>query len=641
MNKKEYLPEMSYVGQTRAKSLFSNTIALLCSAIDEVAESFEVKEPIFPPRVAAVGARGSGKTTVLRAAKEALGQNPYYYVLDSIIDPSVLRENKSLLQVIIALLFSSFQKHAAEDVFFKKQDLLNQRDQLLRQFEKVNRLVYYETSLEPDSGYEDSAFSLADFAGLFTLESKIGDLVRGFLDLVNAVEKAGDSKNLRSISKKDIVIFVDDFDLCPHNLPLAIKQIISYLEVDHLILVFAYDKESLQAIIDYKSAHAFDPVTNQSLQQDIDHLRENIASSYMEKFVPSVREIPVRVNADHSFYRKALPSLLVGDAEGRYSATQSAKEFFADILGNPNSIRRANSTINIQIRDGLILSEGGIRPSFRFSSKATPRIIAGLIQDIYQLNLGESELQRGWNPVSLSEMLYWPLTARKTRKMREGVQIALCKAWLYLNRHHRPADIRRLQIEKYEDILIVSPSFSHEEGKLEIRVARFSGLNVTLSPFLFYIMSVARNVFTGGDTDFGVQYYNLIRDSGLCPMWMPADPDYGSVFAEIDVQFTQYFYSDEFNTSIDLIRRFVPATKHGIQSDRSSSADYLAFKRGLLSILNGPFSYWLFGSDNAKKKLKELLMSDKDGSSFLGTENRESFALVSGLVDAVARARKQ
>jgi len=195
--------------------------------------------------IAFCGERGTGKSSAMISFAQSLlklNDSKVFYTGKNlisknfhtikVIDPSLFEEHENIFEVILAQLFSSFEKELNKK---EKESELNAKRELLEQFEKVYENL--QTIRKDGQKYDGEALeTLNKLACGANLRQNFKELVRLYLNFIVGNEKSDDAY---------LVIPIDDFDLNVKASAEMAEQIRKYLMIPRVILLMAVKIEQL------------------------------------------------------------------------------------------------------------------------------------------------------------------------------------------------------------------------------------------------------------------------------------------------------------------------------------------------------------------------------------------------------------
>ncbi|WP_456314819.1 hypothetical protein [Pseudomonas shirazensis] len=239
-----------------------------------------------------VGERGQGKSSSMISFLRGLTEkkkNDVFFIEDTIvntafttidlIDPSLFKGKETLIEIILAKMFSKF-KYSLENNSTIIQD--DDRRKLVNLFQQVFENLKYINNR--DGIYtEDSLDSLIKLSTSSNLKESFEELVTKFLQVM--------SKD----KSKFLVIAVDDFDLKTEGVHDMLEDIRRFLISKNIILLIACNLEQLKQSIKANIYSEFlkQVGNNVSILNNIVNSSEitGKATKYIEKLIPENRRI--------------------------------------------------------------------------------------------------------------------------------------------------------------------------------------------------------------------------------------------------------------------------------------------------------------------------------------------------------------
>ncbi len=239
-----------------------------------------------------MGDRGTGKTSTMLSflnyllkidkVKEHLDEDyhkkleEYEFITIDVIDPSFLEKNESILETVIAKMFSKFQENLDNYSFEDKKEFI-------KQFQNIYRAIRLMTinkseKLKNDAYSEDIIESLVGLASSSNMRECISELVDVFLD------KMGNGRN----TKKFLIIPIDDLD---NNLKQSVEiaeQIRKYLMIPNVIILMSLKGEQLKDSVEETFYNNYRNLTEKGRLSDDP---KQMAEKYLEKLIPNGRKI--------------------------------------------------------------------------------------------------------------------------------------------------------------------------------------------------------------------------------------------------------------------------------------------------------------------------------------------------------------
>lgn len=253
--------------------------------------------------IAFCGERGEGKSSAMftfinslndldeKILKDAGLENSkvkeVYFKSPIVIDPSQFDGVHNILDIILAKLYEKFsniymdEKHDIEEYL---------KEELLHQFQKVYRQV---SMISNQSKMLDDEF---DYEGNIGKLSKLGEstrLKKDFRRLLELYLKLKDNSRNKNSKKQQIIIAIDDLDLCSSNAYKMAEQIRKYLILPQVVIVMAVKIEQLELCVQEKNLSDFEKTIKVLGRDNIKIHNEVIGMSerYVSKLIPKARRI--------------------------------------------------------------------------------------------------------------------------------------------------------------------------------------------------------------------------------------------------------------------------------------------------------------------------------------------------------------
>ncbi len=260
--------------------------------------------------IAFCGERGEGKSSAMCTFIKSLSNideeilDDMQIELDSIkntyfdepiiIDPSQFDDVHNILDIVLAKIYEKFK----EDYEENEEVLERQKEELLNQFQKVYRQV---SMINNQSKMLDDEF---DYEGNIGKLSKLGESTRLKTSLKKLLELYLEfRKNIGNGKKKgnhQIIIAIDDLDLCSANAYKMAEQIRKYLILPQIVIVMAVKIEQLELCVQERNLMDFEKVFKAYEKSNEDNNKSNskiygeifgMAERYVSKLIPKARRI--------------------------------------------------------------------------------------------------------------------------------------------------------------------------------------------------------------------------------------------------------------------------------------------------------------------------------------------------------------
>lgn len=238
--------------------------------------------------IAFCGERGTGKSSAMITFAQSLlklndskdfyaGKNlitKNFHTIQ-VIDPSLFEEHENIFEVILAQLFSSFEKELNKK---EKESELNTKRELLEQFEKVYENL--QTIRKNGQKYDGEALeTLNKLACGANLRQNFKELVRLYLKFIVKKENCDNAY---------LIIPIDDFDLNINAAAEMAEQIRKYLMIPRVIVLMAVKIEQLADAKEQQVRKDFETLIKAGT---LNESPKNITLQYVTKLIPNGRRI--------------------------------------------------------------------------------------------------------------------------------------------------------------------------------------------------------------------------------------------------------------------------------------------------------------------------------------------------------------
>lgn len=299
--------------------------------------------------IAFCGERGEGKSSAMMTFVNAVysnreRKNPVFsscrhlentfFSEPLLIDPSQFDDVHNVLDLILARIFQDFDRRCDYGVQYADE---RTRERLLDRFQTVYRYISLVNNqkqmLDDEFDYEGNISKLTKLGESTNLKKAMAELIRDYLDFRNKNEK-----------NQQLIIAIDDLDLCSANAYKMAEQIRKYLIIPQVTVVISVRIEQLELCIREKNLRDFrklyenrDDEVYQQLNQEI----QTMAERYMAKLIPKQRRIylPKVQSFDdvHILYMNSSDGGILWDsaASGNLGTSDSASQRTSS--GSPNA----------------------------------------------------------------------------------------------------------------------------------------------------------------------------------------------------------------------------------------------------------------------------------------------------------------
>lgn len=266
--------------------------------------------------VGIVGERGSGKSSLLHTACEAL-RSDNFYLLD-VLDPNVFDDSMSILELFVSQIYRKLQE--TEENNFDADDY-ESMDLHRRLKEIIKLLSDYQSGKE--NFYQTHTYSdlLENIMHRVNMPTLIHDLVKNFLEFARRSRK-------NHAAYAGLVLCIDDVDLVSNDKVYSLLEDIRKYLAGNIIVITAF-----------RSSQLFDAVLNEKLGENeeligqdsvtIDDIRDQVAR-YLEKLIPVHNRIQL-LDAD-DLLGKTYYKIFYGLMEQRISSDEELKKTLDNVL---------------------------------------------------------------------------------------------------------------------------------------------------------------------------------------------------------------------------------------------------------------------------------------------------------------------
>lgn len=250
--------------------------------------------------IAFCGERGEGKSSVMmsfvKAAYEYDGSDgdsifadcenikKAYFAEPIVIDPSMLDGVHNVLDIVLATLYQKFK-----DLYDDNNQLMEayEREKLLDQFQKVYKsvsLINNQDKMRDDEyDYEGNISKLSRLGQSTGLKDELRKLIRIYMEVMPRAQ-AG-NKNAGNL-----LIAIDDLDLCSSHAYKMAEQIRKYLIIPHVAIVMAIKVEQLELCVREQNLSNYKNVIQMKEQEEgIVGEVAGMSERYVAKLIPKAR----------------------------------------------------------------------------------------------------------------------------------------------------------------------------------------------------------------------------------------------------------------------------------------------------------------------------------------------------------------
>ncbi len=275
----------------------------IAGALKETEKEKEVcswKESDFENNIIAFcGERGEGKSSVMMSFANAVyeDKNKKNIIFEEcknlknlkfaepiLIDPSLFDDVHNVLDIVLAKLFRRFCAYYENN----NQSVREQaRERLLNRFQTVYRYVSLinnqKQMLDDEFDYEGNISKLKKLGESSALKEELEKLVKEYLKVIGGCEK-----------ESQLLLAIDDLDLCSANAYKMTEQIRKYLIIPHVFIVISVKIEQLELCIREKNLKDFQEIyknKEENIYGQLNREVEVMAERYVAKLIPKKRRI--------------------------------------------------------------------------------------------------------------------------------------------------------------------------------------------------------------------------------------------------------------------------------------------------------------------------------------------------------------
>ncbi len=247
--------------------------------------------------IAFCGERGAGKSSVMMTFVNAVygkrdneifseckNLGGTYFAEPVLIDPSLFDDVHNVLDIVLAKIFQNFY-----DCYNNNNQFADERtrERLLDRFQKVYRYVSLinnqEQMLDDEFDYEGNISKLTKLGESTKLKEELTELIKDYLDFMEKRQ-----------GKKQLIIAIDDLDLCNSNAYKMAEQIRKYLIIPQVCIVISIRIEQLELCVREKNLKEFKQLYKNRDSEIYAQLNKEVqimAERYISKLIPMQRRI--------------------------------------------------------------------------------------------------------------------------------------------------------------------------------------------------------------------------------------------------------------------------------------------------------------------------------------------------------------
>lgn len=250
--------------------------------------------------IAFCGERGEGKSSAMMTFVNAVYEkdknkaffsaysnlNQVYFEEPILIDPSMFDDVHNVLDIVLAKIYRKFSEYYERDNQCTDE---RTKDRLVDQFQKVYRYVSLinnqKQMLDDEFDYEGNISKLSKLGNSTKLKEELSKLVKEYLEFK--------AKN-QNKEVPQMIIAIDDLDLCSSNAYKMTEQIRKYLVIPNVSIVISVKIDQLELCIRERNLRDFEKTYQSRLDDVYGHLNQEVqtmAERYVAKLIPRQRRI--------------------------------------------------------------------------------------------------------------------------------------------------------------------------------------------------------------------------------------------------------------------------------------------------------------------------------------------------------------
>lgn len=208
-----------------------------------------------------------------------------------IVDPSQFDEVHNILDIILAKLYRNFSKKYNENNRCADEYIINElQDQFQKVYREVSMINNQAKMLDDEFDYEGNIGKLSKLGESTGLKEDFQKLIKQYLTFIRKFSVEGRGT-------QNLIIAVDDLDLCNSNAYKMAEQIRKYLIIPQIVIVMAVRIEQLEMCVEENTIAGFKGIVGVSKQYDQGEQRrinteiQSMSERYVAKLIPKARRI--------------------------------------------------------------------------------------------------------------------------------------------------------------------------------------------------------------------------------------------------------------------------------------------------------------------------------------------------------------
>ena len=240
------------------------------------------------------------------------------------IDPSMFDDVHNILDIVLAKIFGKFSDRYEQDNQWVDEVT---RDRLVNQFQKVYRDISLinnqEKMLDDEFDYEGNISKLSKLGESTNLKRELSELIEMYLRFV-------DGQNGNS----QMIIAIDDLDLCSSNAYKMAEQIRKYLIIPNIAIVISVKIDQLELCVREQNLRDFEKIyqnKDEGVYSQLNREVQTMAERYVAKLLPRQRRIYLvkiqNLDEAHVVYKEQDGETIIWDSREARETSKGAGLF--------------------------------------------------------------------------------------------------------------------------------------------------------------------------------------------------------------------------------------------------------------------------------------------------------------------------
>ena len=207
-----------------------------------------------------------------------------------VIDPSQFDDVHNVLDIVLAKMYKNFNdRYKKVNWESDESNVQNLLDQFQKVYRQVAMIYNQQKMLDDEFDYEGNIGKLANLGESTNLKKDFESLIKEYLEFMS--DETGRSNH-------QLLIAIDDLDLCNQVAYKLAEQIRKYLIIPHVVIIMAVKIEQLELAIQEKNINEYRGLMqyagksyNKGLGNELNNEIKNMAERYVSKLIPKARRI--------------------------------------------------------------------------------------------------------------------------------------------------------------------------------------------------------------------------------------------------------------------------------------------------------------------------------------------------------------